>query len=248
MMGAAYVYIAQAPDGAYKIGSSKDPAARIRKLDREVQIVRLIRQRCRTDAYQLERALHYFFQRKQIHGEWFRLDDSDFAQLEELDLAPPFDFTGHPVVKQALRWMEKITHSKEVSRCTVKTVSSAAVISSQAIPEPAIARDVSSCARHCTHSENTSPSQSVTPGSSCAIQTGVKHKPRVSMVQLRIRIPAELRDQIEAVAEKRKCQDAGNLSATVRFLLLRGLEAIGSNGHDGEPHANLNSSSDLHIA
>ena len=66
-----------------------------------------------------------------------------------------------------------------------------------------------------------------------------------TMVQLRIRIPVELRDQIEAVAEKRKCQDAGNLSATVRFLILQGLEAIGSNGHDGDPHANLNTSSDL---
>ena len=66
-------------------------------------------------------------------------------------------------------------------------------------------------------------------------------------VQLRVRIPAELRDQIEAVAEKRKCQDAGNLSATVRFLILQGLETIGNNGHDGDPHANL-TSSDLHVA
>jgi len=53
------------------------------------------------------------------------------------------------------------------------------------------------------------------------------------MVQLRIRVPIELRDRIEALAQRRKCQDAGNLSATVRFILFEGLKTI--NGRDGDP-------------
>ena len=68
------------------------------------------------------------------------------------------------------------------------------------------------------------------------------------MEQVRVRMPQEMIEQVKQVAnEMALLLDISNMSFSdaLRHLVKRGLQDYHSNGHDGDPHANLNTSSDL---
>lgn len=85
----AVVYIAVAR-GDYKIGHSIDPETRVRTARQSHIHMRFRRGEYPTIvhtieapiAHRVERALHFLFRRKQVYGEWFRLEDSDLDWIK----------------------------------------------------------------------------------------------------------------------------------------------------------------------
>jgi hypothetical protein len=79
------VYLMRADNGAYKIGLSRRPRERVQQLRRNrfgtIEVLHVIE----TDNMRaLERELHKRYADKQIHGEWFMLDESDVAEIKAL--------------------------------------------------------------------------------------------------------------------------------------------------------------------
>ncbi len=81
-----WVYIVQGVDGYYKIGMTTDMEKRLRALATNshtpLTLVHAIK--CRNCA-RAERKLHKQFSGKRGHGEWFRLNAADLAQLKSLE-------------------------------------------------------------------------------------------------------------------------------------------------------------------
>lgn len=65
----------------HKIGYSKNPEQRERTLQSEVPSIEKIAQYNGSTAD--EKALHIRFAEKRLRGEWFNLDESDLAQIEQ---------------------------------------------------------------------------------------------------------------------------------------------------------------------
>ncbi len=81
-----YVYLAQAPDGSWKIGRSKNIRNRRQtfgvKLPFVVEFVHVIET---DDMYQLEKRLHTRFASKRMRGsEFFALTETDVAYIQSL--------------------------------------------------------------------------------------------------------------------------------------------------------------------
>lgn len=80
-----YVYLLQSPTSAYKIGSTSNPADRIRtfgiQLPFEVEFIALIPT---ADMQTLERRLHNKYALKRINGEWFWLSAEDVECIKAL--------------------------------------------------------------------------------------------------------------------------------------------------------------------
>jgi len=82
-----YVYVLRGPRNICKVGSTKEPATRIRRHRWEHQVpLELICLICHPRAAELEKQLHYHFVklgRKEIGIEWFQLTDEDVKWLRD---------------------------------------------------------------------------------------------------------------------------------------------------------------------
>ena len=73
------VYLATDASGMYKIGTSRDPARRIREMRTGNPTVELIAYGTGTSTE--EKFLHEMYAKQNIEGEWFSLSDEDMLQL-----------------------------------------------------------------------------------------------------------------------------------------------------------------------
>lgn len=76
-----YVYLFRAENGVYKIGSSKDPTARLQGFATLPFGLDLIHQMPSNDPRWVERMLHKRFALKRVRGEWFALDERDVTAI-----------------------------------------------------------------------------------------------------------------------------------------------------------------------
>jgi len=80
-----YVYLIRTPLGVYKIGKTKSPQKRIKKLGVqlpfEIDVIHLIRSDNYTKA---EAALHDKYKNKRVNGEWFNLSDIDVKDIQNI--------------------------------------------------------------------------------------------------------------------------------------------------------------------
>lgn len=80
-----YVYLLKAFSGTYKIGKSKHPESRIRKMNVvlpfDVEVEHLIE--CE-DYTVTERKLHDRYASKHIRGEWYSLSDEDVVEIKSI--------------------------------------------------------------------------------------------------------------------------------------------------------------------
>lgn len=76
-----YVYLFRADTGVYKIGSSKDPSARLQSLGTMPFGLELLHQMPSNDPHWVERMLHKRFGPKRVRGEWFALDEREVAAI-----------------------------------------------------------------------------------------------------------------------------------------------------------------------
>jgi hypothetical protein len=98
------------PDGAHKIGRSRDPKARRSTVASEFGPVELVCAIAVADMGEAERLLHQAFDHKRLAGEWFDLAEDDVRTFKEMSLpAPPEAWTPHEVtgVKIAVRIYRK---------------------------------------------------------------------------------------------------------------------------------------------
>ena len=79
-----WVYFIKADNGLCKIGMSKHPKERIRKLGivlpYTLHAILLLKT---TNPRQLEREIHELFEEKRVRGEWFKLDKQDIEYFVE---------------------------------------------------------------------------------------------------------------------------------------------------------------------
>lgn len=81
-----FVYLVKSPNGAYKIGRTKNPQSRAKTfgvlLPFEIEFLCLIKTK---DMRQLEKELHERFATKRLNGEWFELSDEDVEYIKGLE-------------------------------------------------------------------------------------------------------------------------------------------------------------------
>jgi Meiotically up-regulated gene 113 len=80
-----YVYLAKASDPIYKIGSSKTPFERVKKLTspqgKKPSVVYVLET---SDMGRLEQWFHDYFSEKRVFGEWFSLTNHDEESFKNL--------------------------------------------------------------------------------------------------------------------------------------------------------------------
>jgi len=98
-----YVYVAQAQDGLYKIGSTANPSQRRCQLQcskKQTVVFLIVKElRCRRRAFAMESALHRLFRSKCQGGEWYVLTDDDLNTIEQLPLEEPYEYIEQPEPK-----------------------------------------------------------------------------------------------------------------------------------------------------
>jgi hypothetical protein len=82
---AGFVYVLKSPLGAFKIGRTKSPDKRLKRIEVkmpfEVELVTLVQT---DDMYELEISLHERFAGKHVNGEWFALEPEDIEYIKSL--------------------------------------------------------------------------------------------------------------------------------------------------------------------
>lgn len=80
-----YVYLIQSPQGAYKIGKTRNPESRFQTfgltLPFEIEYVCVIKTNLMSN---LEKELHERFAHKRLRGEWFQLEPNDVSYIMSL--------------------------------------------------------------------------------------------------------------------------------------------------------------------
>lgn len=88
-----FVYLIAALPPVYKIGMSRCPKKRCQSLSHRDNPLSLVHQIPTSVPRFVEHALHGYFEKKRIHGEWFRLDAEDVRRICSIkSWASPFDF------------------------------------------------------------------------------------------------------------------------------------------------------------
>ncbi len=82
-----FVYIIHSDSGLHKIGLSKHPQKRLaeHRCNYPDEILEMIRTIETEDMRHTERQLHNIFSRRHVTGEWFALQDSDFAMVDLIE-------------------------------------------------------------------------------------------------------------------------------------------------------------------
>lgn len=114
------VYIAEAR-GQYKIGRSKNPAARVLRVGQTHIYMHLHRGEYPVivhtmpadAAHRVEKALHWLFRHKQVYGEWFALDPQDLAWIAEqteASILHAADAEWYRILKTPRPWYKDRAH------------------------------------------------------------------------------------------------------------------------------------------